>query len=226
MNSSRWGGTLSNPDFSRSDIIWVSSEDEHWGTHAKRRLKLTPLSSILVDMKLSDFFRAPAILLMAGLLALAGCDKPATISPAPIISFSEPTQAQPKLPTVKLYIGPEQMDAEMCVTELQTRTGMMFRKSMGENDGMIFNLGSPQQASFWMENCYVPLSVAYIDPDGVIQEIHPLQPQDTNLVLSAQNNIQFALETPQGWFDKHNIKPGTLVRTEKGSLVETFGPNQ
>ncbi len=186
------------------------------------------LSSIFVAMKLAVFSRrAPAILLMAGLSAVAGCDKPATqISPAPIISFNEPTHAQPKLPTVKLYLGPEQMDAEMCATPEEERTGMMFRKSMGENDGMIFNLFETEQASFWMKNCYVPLSVAYIDPDGVIQEIHPLQPQETNPVVSTSNNIRFALETPQGWFDKHNIKPGMLIRSEKGSLMETFYPKQ
>jgi uncharacterized membrane protein (UPF0127 family) len=118
------------------------------------------------------------------------------------------------------------MDAEMCATPRQEQTGMMFRKSMGENDGMIFNLGYTGQAAFWMKNCYIPLSVAYIDPDGVIQEIHPLQPQDTNNVVSESHNIRFALETPQGWFDKHNIKPGTLIRSEKGSLLETFGQRQ
>jgi uncharacterized membrane protein (UPF0127 family) len=171
--------------------------------------------------------RASLAVLSAGLLVLAGCQKStAPISTTPVIAFAEPTEAQPKLPTVKLWIGPEQMDAEMCETPREEQTGMMFRKNMGENDGMIFNLGRAQQAGFWMENCYIPLSVAYIDSDGVIQEIHPLQPQDTNTVYSAADNIRFALETPQGWFDKHNIKPGTVIRSEKGSLLETFGQRQ
>lgn len=166
-------------------------------------------------------------MLVVGLFVFTGCNKPPVeMSTAPIIDFGEPTEAQPKLPTVKLWIGPEQMDAELCVTPQEERTGMMFRKSMGENDGMIFNLGYAQQASFWMKNCYVPLSVAYIDQDGMIQEIHPLQPMDTNPVLSATSNIRFALETPQGWFEKHNIKPGTPIRSEKGSLMETFGQKQ
>ena len=171
-------------------------------------------------------------MLLAGLSAIIGCHKssagPASAAtgaaaPSPVLDFAEPTQAQPKLPTVRLWVGAEQMDAEMCATPMEERTGMMFRKTMGENDGMIFDLRYPQQASFWMKNCYVPLSVAYIDPDGVIREIHPLQPMDTNAVLSTSYNIRFALETPQGWFDRHNIKPGTVVRTEKGSLLETFG---
>lgn len=175
--------------------------------------------------------------LLAGLFVFFGCHKttspsaggtatpatPAAGVPPPVIDFAEPTQAQPKLPTVRLWIGAEQMDAEICATPTEEHTGMMFRKSMGENDGMIFNLGYTGQAGFWMKNCYVPLSVAYIDPNGVIQEIHPLQPMDTNTVFSTSYNIRFALETPQGWFDRHNIKPGTTIRTEKGSLQETFG---
>jgi len=164
-------------------------------------------------------------MLLASLFLLAGCHKPAPPPPPPpgAISLALPQAAQPKLPTARLWLGSEQMDAEMCVTPLQTETGMMFRKSMGENDGMIFSLGYPQQASFWMKNCFVPLSVAYIDSEGVIEEIHPLEPQNTTPVLSATNNIRFALETPQGWFDRHHVTTGMVVRTERGSLLETFG---
>ena len=118
------------------------------------------------------------------------------------------------------------MDAEMCVTPRQTQTGMMFRKTMGTNDGMIFSLGVPQQAGFWMKNCFVPLSVAFIDPDGVIEEIHPLQVQDANTVYSTATNIRFALETPQGWFEAHHVTTGMVIRTERGSLLETFGQRQ
>jgi len=194
--------------------------------------------SIFAGMKLIKVLRSSlAGALLAGLFGCSGCHKPATPSsggtatsatpaattlPPPVIDFAEPTEAQPKLPTVRLWIGSEQMDAEMCTTPREEQTGMMFRKSMGENDGMVFNLGYTGQAGFWMKNCYVPLSVAYIDPEGVIQEIHPLQPMDTNTVFSTSRNIRFALETPQGWFDRHNIKPGTIIRTEKGSLQETF----
>jgi len=92
---------------------------------------------------------------------------------------------------------------------------------MPENEGMIF-VFPPQRASFWMKNCPLPLSVAYLDSDGVIQEIHDLQPQDTNAVLSASDNIAYALETPQGWFQRHRVRPGMTVRSERGALRDTF----
>jgi uncharacterized protein len=184
-------------------------------------------------------FFAVAVL-PAALFVFTGCQKPtassvpfasttstnSTAPASPAAGHGEPTEAQPKLQTVKLYVGAEEMDAEMCATERQIQTGMMFRKTMGTNDGMIFTLLYPQQAGFWMKNCYVPLSVAYIGPDGVIEEIHPLQVQDTNTVFSSATNIRFALETPQGWFDAHHVTTGMVVRTERGTLLQTFGERQ
>jgi uncharacterized membrane protein (UPF0127 family) len=172
-----------------------------------------------------------AAILAASLFIFAGCEKPAA-TPVSAATNSgsenwEPTEAQPRLQTVKLFVGAEQMDAEMCATMRQTETGMMFRRTMGTNDGMIFNLdylgNSGGPAGFWMKNCFVPLDVAYINPAGIIEEIHPLQVQDTNTVYSKANNIRFALETPQGWFNQHHIGPGMAIRTERGSLMQTFG---
>ncbi len=133
-----------------------------------------------------------------------------------------PTHAQPKLRTMKLWLGAEEITAELALTPLEQATGMMFRTNAEENAGMLFPLPYTEQASFWMTNCPLPLSAAYIDPSGVIQEIHELQAFNSNPVLSATDNIRFVLETPQGWFSRHNIHQGTVVRTERGSLMKTF----
>ena len=155
-------------------------------------------------------------------LLCGGCNKSAELQTSPILDPGEPTQAQPKLQTMKLWVGPEEMVAELALTAEQQRTGMMFRTNMAENAGMLFPLAFTQRASFWMKNCPLPLSAAYIDPEGVIQEIREFHPHDTNGVVSASNNIRFVLETPQGWFQRHNVSTGMLVRTERGSLMETF----
>jgi uncharacterized membrane protein (UPF0127 family) len=73
-----------------------------------------------------------------------------------------------------------------------------------------------------MKNTIVPLSAAYIDPTGIILEIHDLKPHDTNAVLAASDRVQYVLETPQGWFKRHQVKEGMVIRTERGTLQETF----
>ena len=160
-------------------------------------------------------------LLLAALL-WAGCQKSADVAPAPSVDDLLPTQAQPKLPTMKIYLGAETLDAELALTREQEMTGMMFRTNIAETDAMLFVLPTLQRASFWMKNCPESLSAAYIGPDGVIAEIHHLEKNDTNAVTAAVANIQYVLEVKDGWFARHNINPGTVIRTERGSLSETF----
>jgi uncharacterized membrane protein (UPF0127 family) len=73
-----------------------------------------------------------------------------------------------------------------------------------------------------MTNCPESLSAAYISPDGTIEEIRHLEKNDNVPVVATNSNIQFVLETKDGWFARHNINPGTVIRTERGSLAETF----
>jgi hypothetical protein len=133
-----------------------------------------------------------------------------------------PTQAQPKLPAMKIHLGAETLDAELARTEKEEMTGMMFRTNIQETDSMLFLLPRPQRASFWMKNCPESISAAYISPNGVIEEIHHLEKNDTTPVVAANDNIQFVLEVKDGWFARHHINTGTILRTEKGSLAETF----
>lgn len=123
---------------------------------------------------------------------------------------------------MKLYLGAETLDAELALTPKQEQTGMMFRTNIQETDAMLFPLPYPMQASFWMKNCPESISAAYITADGVIQEIHHLEHDDTNAVLSARNDIQFVLETKEGWFTRHHIGVGTVIQSEKGPLADVF----
>ena len=130
--------------------------------------------------------------------------------------------AQPKLPTIKIWVRREELIAEIAREPLQIGTGMMFRTNMPENTAMIFVFSEPAPKNFYMRNCVVPLSAAYIEPDGMIAEIVDLQPGDERGVHSRSFNLQFVLEVPQGWFKRHNVNVGDVIRTERGSLQETF----
>jgi uncharacterized membrane protein (UPF0127 family) len=163
--------------------------------------------------------------LLVSAALFAGCKKPdADNAPA---SEIDPTHghllhAQPKLPTVKVWLGSEELITEIASEPVQIATGMMFRTNMPENEAMFFVFTDAEARSFYMRNCFVPLSAAYIAPDGRILETINMQPHDENGISSQSANVQFVLEVPQGWFQRHNVSAGAVVRTERGSLMETF----
>jgi uncharacterized membrane protein (UPF0127 family)/predicted small lipoprotein YifL len=163
------------------------------------------------------------VLVALAMPALAGCgQKPPPPPPVASSNHVYPTHAQTKLPTLRLWLGASEVSAEMALTDIQIETGMMFRTNLEENSGMIFPLPYPQQAKFWMLHCPLPLTAAFIDPQGQILEIHELRANDTNTVATDSSNIYYVLEMNQGWFTRHHIEPGTIVRSEVGALRETF----
>lgn len=166
--------------------------------------------------------RIIGLLVVLGLGMGMGCDKPAAPpSPAAADGMTD-GQAQPKLPTLKLWLGPHEMTAELAITPEQKQRGMMFRTNMAEMEGMLFVFPKAHRASFWMKNTVLPLSAAYIDPEGVIAEIRELKRLDETGVTAGSDNIQYVLETNRGWFERNGVGVGTVVRTERGTLRETF----
>ena len=158
---------------------------------------------------------------------MAGCEKNDPGTPSSVAD-SLPTQAQPKLPTMKIYLGAETLDAELALSPREQQTGMMFRTNVTDESAMLFVLPEAMRApnGFWMTNCPVSLSAAYIGPDGVIEEIHHLEKNDNMSVFATNDNIQYVLEVNDGWFGRRHIGTGTVIRTEKGSLAETFFQNR
>jgi uncharacterized protein len=156
------------------------------------------------------------------MLLIGGCGKPGPAPTAPVSSGGLPQRAQPPLPTLKLWLGAQEMTAELARTEAQIMTGMMFRTNLAESEGMLFVFSHPHRTSFWMRNVPIPLSCAYVDPAGTILEIHDMTPQEVTPIVADSDRIQFVLETAQGWFQRNRVSTGALVRTERGSLQETF----
>ena len=168
-------------------------------------------------------------LLLLVTLGVGSCGKSTATVPSTSALEIDPVHghllhAQPQLPTVKVWLGREELITEIARQPVQIATGMMFRTNMPENTAMIFVFPPAQigPKNFYMRNCTVPLSAAYITPDGIIAEIVDLQPGDERGVQSRSSNLQFVLEVPQGWFLRHNVSTGAVVRTEHGSLLDSF----
>jgi uncharacterized membrane protein (UPF0127 family) len=170
-------------------------------------------------------------LLAAALAALwAGCS-PKPTPPAPVPGASNPgpirteavpqyhlNHAQPKLRTRQLFVGAQELEAEIAASVTEIATGMMYRTNMTDAEGMLFLFAMPGPRSFYMRNCVVPLSAAYIDDQGVIDEIIDLHPGIETPVPSKSDRIKYVLEVPQGWFKRYNISTGTVINTASGPL--------
>jgi len=109
--------------------------------------------------------------------------------------------------TIEGKNGPVIVKAEIARSAAQQQQGLMYRKELKDGEGMLFIFDRDDILSFWMKNTLVPLSIAYIAQDGRILEIHDMEPGNLNPVKSSRS-ARYALEVPQGWFDRANLAPG------------------
>jgi hypothetical protein len=134
----------------------------------------------------------------------------ATALLAAALTVSGAGRADPLL-TYPLTIKGHAIRAEVANTPNTRSTGLMFRRSMPENQGMLFVYENEERHAMWMKNTLIPLSVAFIDRGGRIINIEDMQPQ-TEDTHAAQERAAYSLEMNQGWFKKRGIRKGDLVR--------------
>jgi uncharacterized protein len=113
--------------------------------------------------------------------------------------------------TAQIQIGTETLDVELAETRQQHAKGLRFRQALPENAGMLFVFPAPQRVSFWMKDASIPLSIAFIQSDGKIVQIRPMQPYDETPVPSLSDTVAYALLVNQGWFERHGISAGTVI---------------
>ena len=118
--------------------------------------------------------------------------------------------ADQALPELALAIKSHKLTAEIAATAPQRATGLMHRRMLPENRGMLFVFPYTAPQSFWMMNTYIPLSIAFLDENGTIVNIADMRPLTTDSHTSTKP-AKYALEMNQGWFAKRNIKAGARV---------------
>lgn len=114
------------------------------------------------------------------------------------------------LQRVKLTAGMHLIDAQVALTPEQRQIGLMFRKEMPQQEGMIFVFEQPSQQCFWMKNTLLPLTAAFVADDGTIVNLADMKPQTTDPHCSAQP-VRYVLEMNKGWFAKKGIKAGSKL---------------
>jgi uncharacterized membrane protein (UPF0127 family) len=110
----------------------------------------------------------------------------------------------------KLSIGMYQIMTEIADTDRSRAQGLMFRTTLPTNQGMWFDFQHASIQCMWMKNTLIPLSVAFVDEQGVILNIADMQPQreDTHC---AKAPARYALEMNQGWFKQRHIEAGAKI---------------
>jgi uncharacterized membrane protein (UPF0127 family) len=96
---------------------------------------------------------------------------------------------------------------EIARTDEDRATGLMHRKKLPDGEGMLFVFDRDRLLSFWMKDTLIPLSIAFIGYNGRLLEIRDMQPRDLSSIQSGRA-ARYALEAPQGWFDRVGLKAG------------------
>lgn len=128
-----------------------------------------------------------------------------------VLGLVVPGLALAQMPVVELGIGMFRIEAEVAHTDANRQLGLMNRKAMPVNRGMVFVFTQHAQHCMWMKNTFIPLSVAFVDGRGRILNIEDMQPrtEDSHCAVAP---AKFALEMNQGWFRERGFKPGDVIR--------------
>jgi uncharacterized membrane protein (UPF0127 family) len=115
-----------------------------------------------------------------------------------------------------IRVGKIAVEVEIADNDELREHGLMFRKQMPDNHGMLFTFEDERTLNFWMKNTLIPLSIAYIDKSHTIVDIQEMTPaSDLELqprTYPSAKPAQYALEMNKGWFKKNKVTVGQTVR--------------
>lgn len=103
---------------------------------------------------------------------------------------------------------------EIADSNSRRQSGLMFRKSIPDNYGMLFSFDEPQILKFWGMNTFIPLDICFLDENFTVKSISSIKPHDLNSV-SSNCPCKFALETNLGFLNRYGIKNGTKLKLWK-----------
>lgn len=124
------------------------------------------------------------------------------------------------LPTTSLSIKGNDMVVELAATAQARACGLSHRSALGDNRGMLFVYPDSGRRTFWMKDTLIPLSIAFLDEDGVIINIEIMSPDQTDERYGSRKPAVYALEVNQGWFREHGIKAGDRVEMQQAFNFE------
>ena len=123
-------------------------------------------------------------------------------------SVGQTAPADGPLVIKQLAAGMHLIQAEVAATQTSRLRGLMFRKELAANHGMLFVFEQPNVQCFWMRNTFLALSIAFVLDDGTITNIADMAPLTENCSTVP---VRYTLEMEQGWFAKRGVSAGKKI---------------
>ncbi len=126
-------------------------------------------------------------------------------------------QDEIKFEKAKFILGRKNLQLEVADSNEKREHGLMNRRHLGENEGMIFIFDEEQTLSFWMKNTLIPLDIGYFDQSKTLIDIQNMQPASPMEVrpksYPSKKPAKYAIEMSENWFRKNRIKIGAKFKT-------------
>ncbi len=119
-----------------------------------------------------------------------------------------------QFPKALIKIANKKIIIELADNPKTWEQGLMNRKSLEKDAGMLFIFSKSEILYFWMKNTYIPLDIGFFDARKKLLEVRSMKPLDETIITSSKS-AKYALEMNKGWFRKNNIKNGARLRIIK-----------
>lgn len=131
----------------------------------------------------------------------------------PVLLLPKFANAEVQFAKQKIKVGSKTITVEIAETSGQLSKGLMFRKEMAVDEGMLFIFPDLDTRSFWMKNTFIPLSIGFFDQSQKLIDIQDMRPVKSEMETNPPSYIsrkpaKYALEMNQGWFAKNKVKVG------------------
>lgn len=165
--------------------------------------------------------RMLACLLRAVLIVATFYEAAAIVEPIEPTPYDEGLFGPPfSIPLLEASSGAVAADLKikLAVSPEEQHHGLMFKQSMGQDEGMLFLYTSPSRRVLWMKNTPMPLDAAWFTGDGLLREVYYLKPYDLTYRWTDRIDIVMGLELSGGWFERHGLHPDA-VKIDKQALA-------
>ncbi len=130
------------------------------------------------------------------------------------VGFAGPQESKKDI-WVNIKVGSQSLKVEVADSAEESARGLMERKSLGADEGMLFVFDGEEVRTFWMKNTYIPLSIGFFDSKKKLVDIQDMVPVKSAVEIpstyQSTKPAKYALEVNQGWFKKHKVALGSRL---------------